>query len=50
MNPVDHPMGGGEGRSSGGHPRSRNGIYTKGYKTRSRKKYSDRFIISKRKK
>merc|ERR1712063_174877 len=36
MNPVDHPMGGGEGRSSGGHPRSRNGIPAKGYKTRSK--------------
>ena len=30
MNPVDHPMGGGEGKSSGGHPRSRNGIPAKG--------------------
>jgi len=50
MNPVDHPMGGGEGRSSGGHPRSRNGLYAKGLKTRSPKKYSDRLIISKRKK
>jgi large subunit ribosomal protein L2 len=38
MNPVDHPMGGGEGRASGGHPRSRKGIPAKGYKTRSRKK------------
>jgi large subunit ribosomal protein L2 len=38
MNPVDHPMGGGEGRSSGGHPRSRNGIPAKGYKTRSKTK------------
>jgi large subunit ribosomal protein L2 len=37
MNPVDHPMGGGEGRSSGGHPRSRNGIPAKGYRTRSKK-------------
>lgn len=45
MNPVDHPMGGGEGRSSGGHPRSRNGIPAKGYKTRSPKKSSNRFII-----
>ena len=35
MNPVDHPMGGGEGRSSGGHPRSRKGVLAKGYKTRS---------------
>lgn len=49
MNPVDHPMGGGEGKASGGHPRSRNGIYAKGFKTRSKKKYSDRMIISKRK-
>jgi large subunit ribosomal protein L2 len=50
MNPVDHPMGGGEGRSSGGHPRSRNGMPSKGYKTRSKKKYSDKFIIERRKK
>ena len=50
MNPVDHPMGGGEGRASGGHPRSRNGIIAKGQKTRHPKKYSDRLIISKRKK
>ena len=50
MNPVDHPMGGGEGRASGGHPRSRNGLYTKGKKTRHPKKYSDRLIISRRKK
>ena len=50
MNPVDHPMGGGEGRSSGGHPRSRNGVLAKGFKTRSKKKYSNRFIIEKRKK
>ncbi len=49
MNPVDHPMGGGEGRASGGHPRSRTGVLAKGFKTRSKKKYSDRFIISKRK-
>jgi large subunit ribosomal protein L2 len=49
MNPVDHPMGGGEGRASGGHPRSRNGIPAKGYKTRSKKKYSDRYIVEKRK-
>ncbi len=45
MNPVDHPMGGGEGRSSGGHPRSRNGQYTKGLKTRKPNKYSDKLII-----
>jgi large subunit ribosomal protein L2 len=50
MNPVDHPMGGGEGRSSGGHPRSRNGLLAKGKKTRSPKKYSNKFIISKRSK
>ena len=49
MNPVDHPMGGGEGRSSGGHPRSRNGLYTKGKKTRKPNKYSDKLIITKRK-
>jgi len=50
MNPVDHPMGGGEGRASGGHPRSRNGIPAKGYKTRSLKKSSNKYIIEKRKK
>jgi len=50
MNPVDHPMGGGEGKSSGGHPRSRNGVLSKGLKTRSVKKYSDKLIIGKRKK
>ncbi len=50
MNPVDHPMGGGEGRASGGHPRSRNGIKSKGYKTRTPKKYSNTFIIERRKK
>ena len=49
MNPVDHPMGGGEGRSSGGHPRSRNGVPAKGYKTRHPKKASNRYIIEKRK-
>ena len=49
MNPVDHPMGGGEGKSSGGHPRSRTGLPAKGYKTRSKTKASNRFIISKRK-
>jgi large subunit ribosomal protein L2 len=49
MNPVDHPMGGGEGRASGGHPRSRNGLLAKGKKTRAPKKYSDRLIISRRK-
>ena len=50
MNPVDHPMGGGEGKSSGGHPRSRNGIPAKGYKTRSKLKFSNKFIIERRKK
>jgi len=50
MNPVDHPMGGGEGKASGGHPRSRKGLYAKGLKTRKRKKNSNRFIISRRKK
>jgi large subunit ribosomal protein L2 len=50
MNPVDHPMGGGEGRASGGHPRSRKGLPAKGYKTRSRKKDSNKYIIEKRKK
>lgn len=50
MNPVDHPMGGGEGRSSGGHPRSRTGIMAKGQKTRNTKKASSKLIISKRKK
>jgi len=49
MNPVDHPMGGGEGRSSGGHPRSRTGLPAKGYKTRHKKKASNRYIIEKRK-
>lgn len=49
MNPVDHPMGGGEGRASGGHPRSRNNIMAKGQKTRSPKKYSNKFIVTRRK-
>ncbi len=49
MNPVDHPMGGGEGRSSGGHPRSRTGVLAKGYKTRSKKKASNKLILEKRK-
>jgi len=49
MNPVDHPMGGGEGRSSGGHPRSRNGIPAKGYKTRAKKKQSSKYILVNRK-
>ena len=50
MNPVDHPMGGGEGRASGGHPRSRNGLYAKGLKTRAPKKHSSKYIIERRKK
>lgn len=50
MNPVDHPMGGGEGRASGGHPRSRNGIPAKGFKTRSMKKSSNKHIVERRKK
>ena len=50
MNPVDHPMGGGEGRASGGHPRSRNGIPAKGFRTRSKTKASNKFIIERRKK
>ena len=50
MNPHDHPMGGGEGRQSGGHPRSRNGLYAKGLKTRAPKKASTKYIIERRKK
>lgn len=50
MNPVDHPMGGGEGKASGGHPRSRNGIPAKGFKTRSRTKASNNYIVERRKK
>ena len=50
MNPVDHPMGGGEGRSSGGHPRSRKGLLAKGYKTRAPKKQSSQYIIERKKK
>jgi len=49
MNPVDHPMGGGEGRASGGHPVSRTGIMAKGQKTRSPKAKSSKLIISRRK-
>ena len=49
MNPVDHPMGGGEGRASGGHPRSRKGLYAKGLKTRAPKKQSSKYIIERRK-
>ncbi|MEM6805291.1 MAG: 50S ribosomal protein L2 [Bacteroidota bacterium] len=50
MNPVDHPMGGGEGRASGGHPRNRNGLPAKGYKTRDKNKASSKLIISRKKK
>ena len=50
MNPVDHPMGGGEGRASGGHPRSRKGLPAKGYKTRAKKNASNKYIVEKRKK
>jgi large subunit ribosomal protein L2 len=50
MNPVDHPMGGGEGKSSGGHPRSKNGIPAKGFKTRSKTKASNKYILERRKK
>jgi large subunit ribosomal protein L2 len=48
MNPVDHPMGGGEGKASGGHPRSRTGKYAKGLKTRKRGKGSDKLIIQRK--
>lgn len=50
MNPVDHPMGGGEGRATGGIPRNKNGIPAKGYKTRKKKKASNKYIIQRRKK
>ena len=50
QNPVDSPMGGGEGRASGGHPQSPWGLLAKGYKTRKPRKASDRFIIERRKK
>ena len=50
MNPVDHPMGGGEGRASGGHPRSRKGIPAKGFRTRSKTKESNKYIIERRNK
>ncbi|AEU09285.1 50S ribosomal protein L2 [Blattabacterium sp. (Cryptocercus punctulatus) str. Cpu] len=50
MNPVDHPMGGGEGKASGGIPRSRKGIPSKGFRTRTKKKYSDKYILQRRKK
>ncbi len=50
MNPVDHPMGGGEGRASGGHPRSRTGVMAKGFKTRKPKKESNKYIVERKKK
>jgi large subunit ribosomal protein L2 len=50
MNPVDHPMGGGEGRASGGHPRSRKGLPAKGFRTRSKTKASNKYIVERRKK
>ena len=50
MNPVDHPMGGGEGRASGGHPRSKNGIPAKGFRTRSKKKISSKLILERKNK
>ena len=50
MNPIDHPHGGGEGKSSGGrHPVSPTGVPTKGYKTRKKRKITDRFIVNRRK-
>ncbi len=49
MNPVDHPMGGGEGKSSGGHPKSPTGVYAKGFKTRKKRNASDQFIVRRRK-
>ncbi len=49
MNPVDHPMGGGEGKASGGHPRSRTGLLAKGFKTRPKKKQSNKYIVERRK-
>ena len=48
MNPVDHPMGGGEGKASGGQPRSRNGQYSRGLKTRTRGKGSDKLILQRK--
>jgi large subunit ribosomal protein L2 len=50
MNPVDHPMGGGEGRATGGHPRTRKGTPAKGFKTRAKAKASNKYIIERRKK
>ncbi|WP_185878261.1 50S ribosomal protein L2 [Blattabacterium cuenoti] len=50
MNPVDHPMGGGEGKASGGIPRNRSGLPSKGFRTRTRKKHSNKYILQRRKK
>jgi large subunit ribosomal protein L2 len=50
MNPVDHPMGGGEGKASGGHPKSPTGVMAKGFKTRKKKNQSDKYIVRRRKK
>ncbi|WP_185857774.1 50S ribosomal protein L2 [Blattabacterium cuenoti] len=50
MNPVDHPMGGGEGKASGGIPRNRRGQPAKGFRTRTKKRYSDKYILQRRKK
>ena len=50
MNPVDHPMGGGEGRASGGHPRSKSGVPAKGFRTRSKKKISSKLILERKNK
>lgn len=50
MNPVDHPMGGGEGKASGGHPRSRKGLPAKGFRTRSKTKQSSKHILERKKK
>merc|ERR1711916_1621 len=50
MNPVDHPMGGGEGKASGGHPRSKKGIPAKGFRTRTKTKSTNKYIIERRKK
>ncbi|MGX7593025.1 50S ribosomal protein L2 [Candidatus Karelsulcia muelleri] len=49
MNPVDHGMGGGEGKATGGHPRNRNGIPSHGFKTRKKNKKTNKYIIRKRK-
>ena len=48
MNPVDHPMGGGEGKASGGHPRSPSGVPAKGFKTRKRNAASSKYILRRR--